>query len=358
MALADVQAPSRYWENIVGETDVDVTEITGTIPDGLLGTLYRNGSGRWNLGSTQVESIFDADGMVSAFVLDGSGVRFRNRFVRTKHYLRSTAAGRLVDRGFAYQREQSSGVYLKVMARGTVDKPKTPLNWRHHIRNVQGLEDYLRNHTHIIKDHSWVTHHYNDAWQDHGGPVLENLGRFVRTHTAHDRTYDTHTARTHASRSNRAPLFCGKQVGLRYESDARRCAQLHGCAIQRLLDPQRRYARSSSSFLTAHAFNSVPTAGSEYNGLDMSLSEQLYTPDGSSRAWVGTRYKEFIGTHDTHTRTHNAHLSLPDVYVRRPAQHRGAVHVALLRPDRRAGGRQRRNRRRRNGRQCGWRRQR
>lgn len=32
-------------------------------------------------------------------------MRFRNRFVRTKHYLRSTAAGRLVDRGFAYQRD-------------------------------------------------------------------------------------------------------------------------------------------------------------------------------------------------------------------------------------------------------------
>lgn len=104
MVLADVQAPSRYWENIVGETDLDVTDITGTLPDGLVGTLYRNGSGRWTVGSTQVESIFDADGMVSAFVLDGSGVRFRNRFVRTRHYLRSTAAGRLVDRGFAYQR--------------------------------------------------------------------------------------------------------------------------------------------------------------------------------------------------------------------------------------------------------------
>jgi len=146
--------------------------------------------------------------------------------------------------GFAYQREQSSGVYLKVMARGTVDKPKTPLDWRHHIRNVQGLEDYLRNHTHIIKDHSWVTHHYNDAWQDHGGPVLENLGRFVRAHTAHDRTHGTQHAQ-HASSSNRAPLFCGKQVGLRYESDARRRAQLHGCAIQRVLDPQRRYVRST-----------------------------------------------------------------------------------------------------------------
>lgn len=149
--------------------------------------------------------------------------------------------------GFAYQREQSSGVYLKVMARGTVDKPKTPLDWRHHIRNVQGLEDYLRNHTHIIKDHSWVTHHYNDAWQDHGGPVLENLGRSVS---------DTN--------------------------------QMQGVA---------------PNFMDV-LFNGflILNEGSEYNGLDMSLSEQLYTPDGSSRAWVGTRYKDFIGLRNTEGR--------------------------------------------------------
>lgn len=97
-------APSRYWDSIDGEFALDVTEITGALPDGLVGTLYRNGSGRWSVGSSQVESIFDADGMVSAFVIDGSGVRFRNRFVQTKHYLRATAAGRLVDRGTAHQR--------------------------------------------------------------------------------------------------------------------------------------------------------------------------------------------------------------------------------------------------------------
>lgn len=104
MTVANVEARSRYWDDIVGECDVDVTEITGTLPEDLVGTLYRNGSGRWNVGSTQVESVFDADGMVSAFVLDGSRVRFRNRFVRTRHYVRSTAAGRLVGRGLAYQR--------------------------------------------------------------------------------------------------------------------------------------------------------------------------------------------------------------------------------------------------------------
>jgi all-trans-8'-apo-beta-carotenal 15,15'-oxygenase len=46
--------------------------------------------------------------MVSAFILDGTGVRFRNRFVRTRHYLRSTEAGKLVGRGFSSQ--HSGGV--------------------------------------------------------------------------------------------------------------------------------------------------------------------------------------------------------------------------------------------------------
>lgn len=104
MTIANVQASSRYWDDIAGESDIEVTEVTGRLPEDLVGTLYRNGSGRWNVGSSQVESIFDADGMVSAFVLDGKRVRFRNRFVRTRHYQRATKAGRLVDRGLNQQR--------------------------------------------------------------------------------------------------------------------------------------------------------------------------------------------------------------------------------------------------------------
>ncbi|MGV0743646.1 carotenoid oxygenase family protein [Mycolicibacterium sp. XJ870] len=99
-----VQAPSRYWEDVPGEFDLAVTEITGKLPEGLTGTLYRNGSGRWNVGRSRVDSLFDADGMVTAFAIDRDGVRFKNRFVRTQHYLRTTAAGAMVQRGFAYQR--------------------------------------------------------------------------------------------------------------------------------------------------------------------------------------------------------------------------------------------------------------
>lgn len=101
---ADTAQTSRYWEDIGGEFDLPVTDITGRLPEGLVGTLYRNGSGRWNIGASQVESVYDADGMVSAFILDGTGVRFRNKFVRTRHYLRTCAAGRMVDRGFSTQK--------------------------------------------------------------------------------------------------------------------------------------------------------------------------------------------------------------------------------------------------------------
>lgn len=95
---------NRYWDDVGGEFDIRVDEVTGALPKDLVGTLYRNGSGRWSIGASQVEGIYDADGMVTAFILDGTGVRFRNRFVRTKHYLRSTEAGKPVARGFSSQR--------------------------------------------------------------------------------------------------------------------------------------------------------------------------------------------------------------------------------------------------------------
>ena len=95
---------SNYWDSVSGEHDIEIREIVGKLPADLIGTLYRNGSGRWHVGPSQVDSLFDADGMISAFALDGKGVRFRNRFVRTKHYVRATRAGRLIDRGFTHQR--------------------------------------------------------------------------------------------------------------------------------------------------------------------------------------------------------------------------------------------------------------
>ena len=73
------------------EHDYRVDEITGTLPDGLCGTLYRNGPGRWQDHTGRpLHHLFDGDGMLSAFTIgggaDGAGVRYRNRYVRTRHF--------------------------------------------------------------------------------------------------------------------------------------------------------------------------------------------------------------------------------------------------------------------------------
>ncbi|WP_157246464.1 carotenoid oxygenase family protein [Nonomuraea typhae] len=90
-------APERFWEPVPGEVDISLVEITGTLPPELRGTLYRNGPGRWEVGSTQLDCLLDPDGMIGTFILDGSSVRFRNRYVRTEQYLQGNLAGRLVN---------------------------------------------------------------------------------------------------------------------------------------------------------------------------------------------------------------------------------------------------------------------
>lgn len=69
------------------EHDYPVTEVTGEIPADLSGTLYRNGPGRWQDHTGRpLHHLFDGDGMISAFSIDGGKVHYRNRYVRTQHY--------------------------------------------------------------------------------------------------------------------------------------------------------------------------------------------------------------------------------------------------------------------------------
>jgi all-trans-8'-apo-beta-carotenal 15,15'-oxygenase len=69
------------------EHDYRVEQIDGTIPGELTGTLYRNGPGRWQDHTGRpLHHLFDGDGMLSAFEIDSEGVRYRNRYVRTRHF--------------------------------------------------------------------------------------------------------------------------------------------------------------------------------------------------------------------------------------------------------------------------------
>jgi all-trans-8'-apo-beta-carotenal 15,15'-oxygenase len=95
------------WHRIfdsVDEQDYVVDELDGKLPEGLVGTLYRNGPGKNEVGGKPYAHLFDGDAMLSQFVLDGESVRYRNRYVRTTHYLAERAADRPLMRGYGQQR--------------------------------------------------------------------------------------------------------------------------------------------------------------------------------------------------------------------------------------------------------------
>ncbi|WP_194818203.1 carotenoid oxygenase family protein [Nocardia sp. XZ_19_385] len=82
----------RDYIPLYDEFDYTVDDFDGALPEGLRGTMYRNGPGKLEAGGQQLGHLFDGDGMLSMFALDEGGLRFRNRFVRTKHYRHSLGA--------------------------------------------------------------------------------------------------------------------------------------------------------------------------------------------------------------------------------------------------------------------------
>ncbi|MDI1287261.1 MAG: carotenoid oxygenase family protein [Reyranella sp.] len=95
---------SAGFETQPDEHDYRVEDIAGTVPKGLRGTLFRNGSGRNDLGGNWFAHWFDGDGMISKIRFDDSGIHYRNRYVATANYRDETRAGRIVNRGFGKMR--------------------------------------------------------------------------------------------------------------------------------------------------------------------------------------------------------------------------------------------------------------
>ena len=79
---------------------VAAAEVEGKLPPGLVGTLFRNGPGLLEIGSTKLDQPFDGDGMVCSFTFTGDGsVRFSNRYVQTAGYVAEKAAGKMLFKG-------------------------------------------------------------------------------------------------------------------------------------------------------------------------------------------------------------------------------------------------------------------
>lgn len=72
------------------------TRVEGTIPPQVRGTFYRIGPGLFDRNNLRRRTVLDGDGMVQSFAFHEQGVRYRNRFVRTKRYVEEEAAGRFL----------------------------------------------------------------------------------------------------------------------------------------------------------------------------------------------------------------------------------------------------------------------
>jgi all-trans-8'-apo-beta-carotenal 15,15'-oxygenase len=95
---------SGGFRSLNEEHDGPVDDVDGTVPAWLRGTLFRNGSGRNDLGGKWFPHWFDGDGMIQAIRFDAGRIRYTNRFVRTQNYLDETHAGRIKHRGFGKMR--------------------------------------------------------------------------------------------------------------------------------------------------------------------------------------------------------------------------------------------------------------
>ena len=104
MADGDAYPWSGGFRTLAEEHDYRIDEIDGQVPSGLRGTLYRNGSGRNDLGGQWFPHWFDGDGMISAIRFDDRGIHYRNRYVATDNYRDETRAGHIVNRGFGKMR--------------------------------------------------------------------------------------------------------------------------------------------------------------------------------------------------------------------------------------------------------------
>ncbi|XP_011861086.1 PREDICTED: carotenoid isomerooxygenase-like [Vollenhovia emeryi] len=76
------------------------TEVTGTIPKWLKGTLLRNGPGNLKVGKYRYQHLFDSSALLHRFEITDGEVTYQRRFVQTEVYKRNMAAQRIVYNDF------------------------------------------------------------------------------------------------------------------------------------------------------------------------------------------------------------------------------------------------------------------
>ena len=104
------------WEksfvSVAGEYEYEISEIEGTIPADLKGSLWRNGPGNFERGGQRFEHVLDGDGYLGRISIDGSSGRasFKGRFVRTADFEEEEAADAILKRNTFGTQPEGGGV--------------------------------------------------------------------------------------------------------------------------------------------------------------------------------------------------------------------------------------------------------
>jgi carotenoid cleavage dioxygenase-like enzyme len=101
MHTLEKKSTKKAWANAIAQTGTEFppTELpilSGNIPEGLRGTLYRNGPARLERGGIHVGHWFDGDGAILAVNFTNTGATGVYRYVQTAGYQEEAAAGKLL----------------------------------------------------------------------------------------------------------------------------------------------------------------------------------------------------------------------------------------------------------------------
>ncbi|MBH8563577.1 carotenoid oxygenase family protein [Nostoc sp. CENA67] len=101
MQTIEKKSSKKAWAGAIAKpaTEFPLTQLpilSGKIPDGLRGTLYRNGPARLERGGVSVGHWFDGDGAILAVHFTDAGATGVYRYVQTAEYQAETQAGRFL----------------------------------------------------------------------------------------------------------------------------------------------------------------------------------------------------------------------------------------------------------------------
>jgi carotenoid cleavage dioxygenase-like enzyme len=101
MQILEKKSTKKAWAKAIAQPAVEFpcTELpilSGNIPEGLRGTLYRNGPARLERGGINVGHWFDGDGAILAVNFTDAGATGVYRFVQTAGYQQEATAGKLL----------------------------------------------------------------------------------------------------------------------------------------------------------------------------------------------------------------------------------------------------------------------